>query len=127
MQHLQLKKIPRELIRYIDSYIPYTNCIVCIKKNISYDLKYICSKKCYFLYVIDNGMFLFISFLSNSIIQTSYIIVIVSCKTIILIHNLCIYLLLLIMLSIHLTELLFLWYIFVRIIHETTIIIYENA
>ena len=42
------KFFPRELIRYIDNYIPYKKCIICNKVIIKYSNQYyICSFYCY--------------------------------------------------------------------------------
>jgi len=74
------KFFPRELIRYIDSYIPYQQCIICNKIIVKYSNQYyICSFFCYNIYffykfkhfsyiislVLCNKLFFFLVYLNS--------------------------------------------------------------
>ena len=39
------RKIPIELVRYINQYVPSKNCLICNQYGISYSSIYICNSK----------------------------------------------------------------------------------
>ena len=80
------KKLPIELVRYINQYVPSKNCVICNQYGISYSSIYLCNNNCRMIFIIkiSHGItsaciFFTISLIGDSI-STVSILFIVMCS-----------------------------------------------
>jgi len=87
------RKIPIELVRYINQYVPSNNCVMCNQYGISYSSIYICNNKCRIIFIvkISQGItsaciFFTISLIGDSISTVSILLIVMCSLGIRLLH-----------------------------------------
>ena len=87
------KKLPIELVRYINQYVPSKNCVMCNQYGISYSSIYLCNNNCRMIFIvkISQGItsaciFFTISLIGDSISAVSILFIVMCSVGMKLIH-----------------------------------------